>query len=67
MTREYTLYHCVFNFKGEELTATSINGIAAFQTGFWINEYLHYTTGSDAWVWIPPSQIKYVYKDPREE
>ena len=63
-------YRCVFNFsriyevasRSHEVTCSD-DGIYNFADGFWINEELKFTKGSDCKYWIPPSQILYVVKE----
>ncbi len=61
-------YKCVFNFSrihklnGEPHIVHYEEGIYAFAGGFWIDEDLHFTKGSDCKYWIPPSQILYIEK-----
>jgi hypothetical protein len=38
------------------------DGIHAFVCGFWINDDLKFTKGTDAKYWIPLSQILYIEK-----
>lgn len=66
-------YKCVFEFgviykvpsRPHEVTYDQ-DGIHAFTNGFWINEELKFTKGSDNLYWIPPSQILYIEKIRRE-
>ncbi len=62
-------YKCIFNFTkvyrvdGQHHHVTSQHdGIHAFIDGFWLNEDLKFTKGSDCKYWIPPSQIRYIEK-----
>jgi hypothetical protein len=72
-----TLYKCYFNFndilvdgiflsgdivKTIVLSVLSDQGIVDFQYGFWINDKLKLTKGSDCKFWIAPSQILLIEK-----
>lgn len=69
-------YRCVFDFGVIYKTAWKLHeviyrgdGIHAFTDGFWINDDLKFTKGSDCKYWIPPSQILYIekFKGERDE
>lgn len=62
-------YKCVFNFckitrrDGQHHSVSyDQDGIHAFVCGFWINDDLKFTKGTDAKYWIPLSQILYIEK-----
>jgi hypothetical protein len=54
-------YRCEFLFQEQHLCSSA--GLTAFRDGFWINEDLKFTDGSDVHYWIPPHRILYVAKD----
>jgi hypothetical protein len=56
------VYRCWFNFKDAICVATSTEGLAGFNKGFWITEQLKLTKGGDCKYWIPPSQIILIEK-----
>lgn len=60
-------YRCEFVFAlfGRDVNRCvySKKGIDIFKDGFWITENYHFTQGSDAKYWVPPSKIRYISKD----
>lgn len=58
----YRAYHKVLIEPNMGICFTDIPGIAEAKAGFWINEEMEYTQGSDCKWWIPPAQILYVDK-----
>jgi len=58
-------YKCYFVFvRGDEIKRcyTKFYTLSNFKDGFWVNEYLQFTNGSDAKYWIPPSVITLIEK-----
>ena len=59
-------YRCEFLFHNgvepRRLIIDTTNGLAAFREGFWINEKLEYSIGSDVRYWIPSHHILYIEK-----
>lgn len=57
------MYRCEFTHHDVMRHASSPDGLGAFKDGFWLNNDLQFTKGSDARYWIPPSKIDYVAID----
>lgn len=60
-----TGYRCEFWFHGINHYVRA-GSLADLKDGFWIDADLHFTKGSGAAFWIPPSQIIYVQKETRK-
>lgn len=61
-------YVCYFNFYDPSqgklvMSASSKQGLDAFEFGFWLNGDMEYTKAGDARYWIPPSQIRLIAKE----
>ena len=55
-------YLCTYTFWGGAQSVESTEGIGAFKDGFWINDALEYTKGSDCKYWVPPGRILVIQK-----
>ena len=69
--KKITTYECYFTFGTRELVVDCNElqrsyGIDEFSHGFWINDDLKFTKGSDCLFWIPPSKIHHVKKVEKE-
>lgn len=60
MTTKYT---CYYEFDREPRSVQSLNGLAVFRDGFWIDSDCRLTTGLDARYWIPPHKIEFITAD----